>query len=93
MTLNMVLDSCSHKTSGWPYLYETDPDFSTTYQMLGMNSVVANFHIQDGLLSRLGHLCVPSSEEEKMIWEAHYSQVERHFGVKKTIAVLQKHLY
>jgi hypothetical protein len=28
-----------------------------------------------------------------MIWEAHYSQVEGHFGVKKTVAVLQKNFY
>jgi hypothetical protein len=28
-----------------------------------------------------------------MIWEAHYIQVERHFGVDKTVVVLQKHFY
>jgi hypothetical protein len=43
--LTMVLDSCGHETSGWPQLYETDPDFSTTYQMLGANTVVDNFHL------------------------------------------------
>ena len=37
--------------------------------------------IHDGLLCRLGHLCVPSSEHMKLIWEAHYSQVAGHFGV------------
>jgi hypothetical protein len=83
MALTTVLDSCSHETSGWPHLYETDPDFSTTYQMLGANSVVANFHLQDGLLCCLGHLCVPSSERMKLIWEAHYSRVAGHFGVKR----------
>jgi hypothetical protein len=92
-TLTTVLDSCGHETSGWPHLYETDPDFSTTYQMLGENSVVTNFHLQDGLLCRLGHLCVPSSEHAKLIWEAHYSRVAGHFGVEKTVAVLQKHFY
>jgi hypothetical protein len=70
-TLTMVLDSCGHETYGWPHLYETDPEFSTNYQMLGAKSVVANFHIQDGLLCRLGHLCIPSSEHVKLIWEAH----------------------
>jgi hypothetical protein len=92
-TLTTVLDSCGHETSGWPHLYETDPDFSTTYQMLGANSVVANFHLQDGLLCHLGHLCIPSSEHAKMIWEAHYSRVAGHFGIEKTVAVLQKHFY
>jgi hypothetical protein len=92
-TLTMVLDSCGHETSGWPQLYETDPDFTTTYQMLGANAVVDNFHLQDGFLCRLGHICVPSSERAKMIWEAHYIRVEGHFGVEKTVAMLQKHFY
>jgi hypothetical protein len=84
---------CDHKTSGWPHLYEIDPDFSTTYQMLGANSVDANFHLQYGLLCYLGHLCIPSRECVKMIWESHYSRVAEHFGVKKIVAVLQKHFY
>jgi hypothetical protein len=62
VALTTVLDSYGHETSGWPQLYETDPDFATTYQMLGENVVVDNFHLQDGLLCRLGHICVPSSE-------------------------------
>jgi hypothetical protein len=41
--------------------------------MLGAKAVVDNFHLQDGLLCRLGHICVPSSERVKLIWEAHYS--------------------
>jgi hypothetical protein len=61
--------------------------------MLGANSLVANFHLQDGLLYRWGHLCVPSSKHVKMIVEAHYSQVARHFHNEKTLEVLQKHLY
>jgi hypothetical protein len=45
------------------------------------------------VLCRLVHLCVSSSERVKLIWEAHYSWVAGHFGVKKTVAVLQKHFY
>jgi hypothetical protein len=89
----MVLDSCGHETSGWPQLYETNPDFATTYQMLGANTVVDNFHLQDGLLCLLGHIYVPSSERVKMIWEAHYSRVAGHFSVEKTVVMLQKHFY
>jgi hypothetical protein len=89
----MVIESCGHETSGCPQLYETDLDFATTYQMLGANVVVANFHIQDGLLCLMGHICVPSSEQEKMIWEAHYNRVAGNFGVEKTVAMLQKHFY
>ena len=93
VALTMVLDSCGHETSRWPQLYETDTDFATTYQMLGANAVVDNFHLQDGLLCRLGHICVPSSERVKLIWEAHYIRAERHFDVKKIVAMLQKHFY
>jgi hypothetical protein len=28
-----------------------------------------------------------------MIWEAHYSWVERHFDIEKTVVVLQQHFY
>jgi hypothetical protein len=66
-TLTTVLDSFGHETSGWPQFYETDPDFATTYQMLGANAVVDNFHLQDGLLCHLGYICVPSSEKVKLI--------------------------
>jgi hypothetical protein len=41
----------------------------------------------------MGHLCVPSSEKVKMIWESHYSRVVGHFGIEKTVEILQKHLY
>jgi hypothetical protein len=56
--------------------------------MLGTNSVVANFHIQEGLLFCLGHLYDPSRRHTNLIWEAHYSQVVGHFGVEKVVAVL-----
>jgi hypothetical protein len=92
-TLTTVLESCGHETSGWPQLYEIDPNFTTTYQMLGENIVVDNFYLQDGLLCCLGHICVPSSKRVKMIWEAHYSRVAGHFDIKKIVAMLQKHFY
>jgi hypothetical protein len=41
----------------------------------------------------MGHVCVPSREQVTLIWEAHYSWVERHFNVKKVVALLQKHFY
>jgi hypothetical protein len=89
----MMLDSCGHKTSGWPHLYEKDLDFATTYQMLGANTIITNFHLQNGLLCHLGHLCIPSSKRAKLIWEAHYSRMARHFGVEKIVAMLQQHFY
>ena len=54
---------------------------------------VLDFQLKDTLLCYLGHLCVPSRKCAKMIWEAHYSYVTRHFGVEKTMVVLQKYFY
>jgi hypothetical protein len=51
---------------------------------------VTDFHIQDGLLLHIGHLSVPPSEHAKMICEAHYSWMAGHFGMEKTVVVLQK---
>jgi hypothetical protein len=44
-------------------------------------------------LCRLGHICVPTSERVNLIWESQYSQVAGNFGVKNTVAMLQKHFY
>ena len=68
-------------------------DFSHTYQTLLGGQHVPDFHLQGALLCHLGHLCVPSSERAKMIWEAHYSRAAGHFGVEKKVAVLQKYFY
>jgi len=42
-TLTTVLDYCGHETSGWSQLYANNPDFVTTYQMLGAGTPIANF--------------------------------------------------
>jgi hypothetical protein len=91
--LTTVLHSCGHEASEWPQLYQQDPDFATTYQLLGTGATVTDFHIQDRLLCHLGHLCVPTSERAKMIWESHYSRMAGHFGMEKTVVILQKHFY
>jgi len=51
------------------------------------------YHLHDTLLCYLGHLCIPSSKCENLIWEAHYSQVVGHFVLEKTVAVLQNYFY
>jgi hypothetical protein len=91
--LTTVLQSCGHEASEWPQLYQQDTDFATTYYLLGTGATVTDFHIQDGLLFHWGHLYVPTSERAKMIWESHYSRVARHFGIEKTVVILQKHFY
>jgi hypothetical protein len=74
-TLTTVLNSCGHETSGWPQLYERDPNFIATYHMLGAKKTITDFHNHDEMLCHLGHLCIPSSERAKMIWESPYNQV------------------
>ena len=86
-----MFESYGHETFGWCQLYANDPDFAITYQMLVPGIPVANFHLQDGLLCQLGHLCVPSSDCPKLIWESHYSWVAGHFGMDKAMEVLQKY--
>jgi hypothetical protein len=92
-SLTTVLHSYGHETSEWPQLYKQDLDFTTTYQLLGTCTTVTDFQIQDIILCHLAHMCFPTSEHAKMILEAHYSWVVRHFGIEKTVAVLQKHFY
>jgi hypothetical protein len=92
-TLTTVLHSCGHEASEWPQLDQQDLDFATTYQLLGTSTTVTDFHIPDGLLCHLCHLCVPTSEHAKLIWEAHYSRVAGHFGMEKNVVILQKHFY
>jgi hypothetical protein len=91
--LTTVLHSCGHEASEWPQLYQQDPDFTTTYQLLGTSANVFDYHIHGGLLFHLIHLCVPTSEREKLIWEAHYNRMVGHFSVEKIVAVLHKHFF
>ena len=86
--LTTMLHSYGHEAYEWPQLYQQDLDFATIYQILGTGEIVTNFYIQDGLLCHLGHLCVPTSERAKMIWEAHYSQMAGHFGMEKNVVIL-----
>lgn len=86
-----MLNYCVHETSRCSQLYNNNPDFTTTYQLLGAGTLVVDFYLQDGLLCHSSHLYVPSSEHAKMTWESHYSQVVGHFYVKNIVAVLQKY--
>jgi hypothetical protein len=61
--------------------------------MLGKNTTVTDFHLQEQLLCHLGHFRFPSSKRVKMICEAHYSRVAGHFSVEKTVEVQQQHFY
>jgi hypothetical protein len=88
--LTIVLHSSGDEASEWPQLYQQDPNFATTYYLLGIGVTITNFHIQDKLLCHLGHLCVPTRKHENIIWEANYNRVAGHFRVEKTVVILQK---
>jgi hypothetical protein len=93
MAITTMLNSCGNETSDRLLLYKSDLEFDHTYKTLLEGNRVPNFHLQDTLLCHLGHLCVPSSEHAKMIWEVLYSRVTGNFGIEKIVAVLQKYLY
>ena len=93
MPLTTMLNSCMQETFDWPRLYKRNPKSSHTYYMLLEGQQVPSFHLQDALLCHMGHLSVPSSECENMIWETHYSQVDGHFGVKKIVEVVHNYFY
>jgi hypothetical protein len=65
--LTKILNSSGHETSVWKQLYNNDSNFVTAYQTLSTGKIVPNFHLWDGLLCHLSHLCVPSSECENLI--------------------------
>jgi hypothetical protein len=88
VSLTIVLHSCWHEAFEWPQLYQQDPDFTTTYQLLGTCVNVIDFHIQDGLLYHLSHLCGPASEREKIEWESNYIRMPRHFSMEKNMVIL-----
>jgi hypothetical protein len=62
VALTTLLHYYGHEASEWPQLYQQDPDFITTYKLLGTGVNVTNFHIHNGLLFHLVHLCVPTRE-------------------------------
>ena len=93
MALITVLDTCGNETSRWPHLYKSDPKFGNIYQTLLEGKKVPNFHLQGALFCHLGYICVLSSERAKIVWVAHYSGITGHFGVEKTMEVLQKYFY
>lgn len=68
-------------------------EFTTTYLMLMEGKQVLDFHLYKTLLHYLGHLCVPLRKCTKMIFEALYNRVARHFGVEKKVTITLNYFY
>ena len=72
-----------------------DEDFKDVYEALthGNQNEELDYHVHNNLLYHLRKLCIPRDERERVIRESHTSIVSSHFGVEKTIALLQRYCY
>ena len=67
--------------------------FQNVYAALKCGKQVENYYVQDQLLYHLGRLCIPVEQRTHVIREAHSSLIAGHFGVSKTLSVLQNYCY
>ena len=57
-------------------------------------NAVDKFYRHEGFLFRENKLCVPNcSLCDLLVWESHSGGLMGHFGVAKTLAILQEHFY
>ncbi|XP_071901038.1 uncharacterized protein [Coffea arabica] len=74
-------------------LYKNDLDFANAYANWG-KSDFEKFFVHDGFLFYLTKLCIPrGSIRNLLIQESHSGGLMGHFGVTKTLAVLQEHFH
>ena len=84
------------KLLGFEYvkeLYVNDDDFASVFGACE-KVTFGKFYRLDGYLFRENKLCVPnSSMRELLVREAHGGGLMGHFGVRKTLDVLQEHFF
>ncbi|KAH9658312.1 hypothetical protein KPL70_023438 [Citrus sinensis] len=94
--LYVLISTLNGKLLGFEHikeLYVDDHDFSVEYQACE-KIVVAKYFRHDGYLFRENKLCVPNcSLRDLLVSESHGRGLMGHFGVVKTLAVLQEHFY
>ena len=74
-------------------LYHDDHDFREVYSTCE-KSAEGKFYRHEGSLFRENKLCVPScSIRDLLVRESHGGGLMGHFGVAKTLAMLQEHFY
>lgn len=62
--------------------------------LMAKEDSLGNYYLRDGLLYKLGLLCMPSgSYRPQLIREAHHSKVIGNFGIMQTILHLQQYFY
>ncbi|XP_071933765.1 uncharacterized protein [Coffea arabica] len=74
-------------------LYTNDHDFGDTY-VACVKAPHGKYFLHDGFLFHVDKLCVPNSSiRDLLIREAHSGGLMGHFGITKTLAMLQEHFY
>ncbi|KAI4313089.1 hypothetical protein MLD38_037861 [Melastoma candidum] len=92
----ILLSAMETKLIGFGYLkelYKDDEDFGAIFVQCAQQAI-DRFHQVNGFLFHDSKLCIPrSSTRELLIREVHGGGIARHFGVDKTLAMLQEHFY
>ena len=74
-------------------LYHDDHDFREVYSACE-KSAEGKFYRHEGFLLRENKLCVPNcSMRDLLVRESHGGGLMGHFGIAKTLAMLQKHFF
>ncbi|KAG7572474.1 Zinc finger CCHC-type superfamily [Arabidopsis suecica] len=74
-------------------LYATDPDFANVYQACE-KFASGHYYRHEGFLFYGKRLCVPNcSLRDLFVREAHGGGLMGHFGIAKTLSVMQDHFY
>ncbi|KAG8482833.1 hypothetical protein CXB51_024109 [Gossypium anomalum] len=91
-----LLNHLDSKLLGFAFLkdlYNSDTDFGDVYKLCE-HTAIDKFFRFDGFLFRGGKLCIPqSSMRELLVLEAHGGGLIGHFGIAKTLAILQEHFF
>jgi hypothetical protein len=91
-----LISTLNAKLLGFEYVkefYVNDDDFASVFAACE-KAAFGKFYRLDGYLFRENRLCVPnSSMRELLVREAHGGGLMGHFGVKKTLDVLQEHFF
>ena len=91
-----IVSTLNAKLLGFEYvkeLYANNDDFASVYEVCE-KAAFGKFYRLDGYLFKDNRLCVPNSSMcELLVREAHGGGLMGHFGVRKTLDVLHKHLF
>ncbi|GKV10849.1 hypothetical protein SLEP1_g22159 [Rubroshorea leprosula] len=91
-----LISTLSAKLLGFEHikeLYANDPDFANVFNACE-KAASDKFYRHDGFLFRENRLCVPNcSLRELVIRESHAGGLMGHFGVRKTLDILNDHFF